>query len=122
MEHRGIMVNIFKGLLRSILITLIGVFILSLIMMVKDVNLKALGIAWVIITCISIFVGAIYSAKKNQERGWLVGLILGLLYYIILFIFTMILKEKVSFVLYDFYRLIIALAVGFFSGMLGINT
>lgn len=122
MEHNVSGVNILKGLLRSVFVTLIGVFILSLIMMVKDVNLKALGVAWVIITCVSIFVGAVYSAKKNEEKGWLVGLIIGLVYYIILFLFTLILKEKASFVLYDFYRLLIALAVGLFSGMLGINT
>lgn len=121
MEQGKIAVNVFKGILRAVFVTLIGVFILSLIMMVTDINLKVLGVTWVIITCISIFLGAIYSARKNGEKGWLVGLMVGLIYYILLLILTLALKEKPNFGMYDFYRMVISLAVGLFSGMLGIN-
>lgn len=122
MNEGNIALNIFKGILRAISVTLIGVFILSLIMMATDINLRVLGVTWVVITCISIFFGAAHSARKNGEKGWLVGLLVGFIYYLFLLIITLALKEKPSFGLYDFYRMVIALAVGFFSGILGINS
>lgn len=122
MRKANAMVNIFKGLMRAVFVTLIGVFILSVIMMIKDIELTALGVCWVVITCISIVFGAIYSAKKNGEHGWLIGLMVGLFYYIILLIITLFLKEEAGFGLYDFYRMVIALSIGLFSGMLGVNS
>lgn len=121
MEWNKCTVSIVKGIVRALILTVICVLAISLAMSFLDISSKTLGVLWIISTCVSILLGAIYAARKNEEKGWLVGLILAIVYYLLIMIISSIFKGAVHFGILDLGRLMIAMAIGLLSGMLGIN-
>lgn len=113
--------SVAKGVLRAIIATVFFVILLSIVMSFIFPDIKTLSVAWVVITCISILLGSIYAARRNGEKGWLVGLGVAFLYYIGLLILSAVFKDMVNFSIADVYRMLIALVIGVLSGMLGIN-
>ncbi|MBK1809316.1 TIGR04086 family membrane protein [Clostridium sp. YIM B02505] len=121
MEWSRYFANVAKGVLRALIATMIFVVIISIIMSFSLLSLKALSVMWVVITCLSILLGAIYSSRKNGEKGWLVGFGVGLCYFIIVLIISAVFKGNIALSINDLWRGLLALAVGALSGMLGIN-
>jgi putative membrane protein (TIGR04086 family) len=118
--NKGI-INIGKGVLRALILTVILVLAISLSMSFLDLSEKTLSVLWMVTTCLSILLGATYAAKKNEKNGWLIGLILAVVYYLIIMIISSIFRGNFLFEVVDFGRLIIAMVIGILSGMLGIN-
>lgn len=74
----------------------------------------------IIIPIISLFIGGFYIGKKSNEKGWLEGLKIGLIFIIILILFNLLgLQTKIEFKNILYYLIIIASSI--FGGMLGIN-
>ncbi|MDD7794053.1 MULTISPECIES: TIGR04086 family membrane protein [unclassified Clostridium] len=113
--------NSGRGLIRALLLTIFLLMVLALTMNFLDLSQKNLYVTYIIITCVSIVFGGVYGARKNQSKGWLVGLFVAILYYVFIGIVSAIAKGKVEFVSFDVYRLFFAMAIGILSGMLGIN-
>jgi putative membrane protein (TIGR04086 family) len=121
MEEKGFYVKVGKGVLRATIITVILLIILAVVMSMLEINQQIISVYYLFVTCISIIYGAIYAARKNNRKGWLVGLIVAMLYMIVLYIISAIFFNDTSFGLKDLFRVILALIVGILSGMLGIN-
>lgn len=122
MNKKQYFLNISKGTVRAILLTIIVMLVYSIIMNFTDLSLKTSSVVYLVTTCLSIVYGAIYASKANNKKGWFTGLITALLYMVIIFIVAMITNgPAVILTLEAFLRLILALAVGALSGMLGIN-
>ena len=113
--------NSGKGVFVSFISTIVMMLILAMVMSLMDLSTKSLYVGYVIVTCISIVFGSVYSAKKNGEKGWLAGLLVGILYYLLLGIVSSLAQGSLELGLFDLYRFIFAVAIGFLSGMLGIN-
>jgi len=113
--------NSGKGVFVSFISTIVMMLVLAMIMSFMDLSTKSLYVGYVVVTCISIVFGSIYSAKRNGSKGWLVGLLVGILYYILIGIISSIATGSMALGLFDFYRFIFAVAIGLLSGMLGIN-
>lgn len=113
--------NSGKGVVVSLISTIIMMILLALVMSFMDMSTKALYVGYIVVTCISIVFGSIYSAKRNGSKGWLVGLFVGIIYYLLIGVISSIVKGAVDLGLFDLYRLIFAMAIGLLSGMLGIN-
>lgn len=121
MEDNKYLRSVLKGTVGTLIFSFIGITFLS-IMMTKLVFSKGIfNMIYVIISLCSISLGAIIGAKRNESKGWLVGFGVALGYYIILFILSSCFRGEMAFKLFDFVKLIIALAVGTLAGMLGIN-
>ena len=121
MNNSIAMRKIMKGVIFALIITLIGVFLLSLAMVFFDIGPSTNVIINIIITVISVFLGTIYSAKAINRNGWIVGFFVALGYLLCIFVFYAVLNGGVELTINDLYRTIMALAVGIFSGMVGIN-
>ena len=113
--------KIIKGVVFALIITLIGIFLLSLAMIFLDISPSANVVVNIIITAVSVFLGTIYSAKAINRNGWMIGFFVALGYVLCIFVFYAVLNGGVELSITDLYRTIMALAVGIFSGMLGIN-
>lgn len=113
-------VYVGKGVLRACMITLIAAFILALIQTFSNIGGKTLSVAILMTTMISVIYGCIYSTRKINSRGWLVGILVSLMYILVLLITAFILGKD-SFQLKDFWRILLAVVTGTLSGMLGIN-
>lgn len=121
MELNKGVINVGKGVLRALILTVICVLAISFSMSFLDLSEKTLSVLWIVTTCLSILLGATYAAKKNQKNGWLIGLILAVVYYLIIMIISSIFRGSFIFGAVDFIRFIIAMVIGILSGMLGIN-
>lgn len=121
MEWRNYFNGVLKGTIFSVLLTVILCAILSLAMIFFTIENNILNVIYVVITCLGIIGGAIIASKMVGENGWMVGAMIGGVYYIVLFVLAYLLGGDYSLGLYDLYRLVISLVIGVLSGMIGIN-
>lgn len=121
MEQKAFLTKVSMGVFRSILITIALLIIFSIIMAFKDVGTQFMSVYYVVATCLSVVYGAMYSAKKNNRNGWLVGILVAVLYMSSIYILSAVLFKNTSFGTTELLRLLIAILVGALSGMLGIN-
>lgn len=113
---------IAEGVLRGFILTLIMLLIYAAVMCFVDTGDKANSIYYMITTLVSIMYGVIYAVKKLKRRGWVVGLIVSMLYMIILYLVFLIGNGKETvFNQGNYIRILLAAGVGALSGMLGIN-
>ncbi|WP_163215868.1 TIGR04086 family membrane protein [Clostridium thermarum] len=121
MEEKAFLTKVSMGVLRATLITIVLVIIFAIIMTFTDVSNQFLSVYYLVTTCLSVVYGAIYAARKNNKNGWLVGILVALLYMLLIFIASAVLFNNVFFGLTELLRITIAVVVGALSGMLGIN-
>lgn len=113
-------IYIGKGVLRGCIITLIFTFILALVQTYGSIGESTLSLCILITTMVSVIYGCIYAVRKINSKGWLVGILVTLLYILILYV-TAIILGKDGFSVKDTWRILLALVTGALSGMLGIN-
>ena len=119
-EIRKNYLYIGKGVLRGCALTVIIAFILALVQTFSSIGDSALSVCILITTMISIMYSCVYATKKINSRGWLVGLLVAILYMLIVYIAAMV-GGKDGLVIKDIWRVLLALLTGTLSGMLGIN-
>ncbi|GAA0077838.1 TIGR04086 family membrane protein [Clostridium sp. CTA-5] len=121
MESNNYVKSVFKGLFGAIILSLIGVIILSIFMKVIDFTPSIFSMLYVIISLVSLAIGSIIGAKANSSKGWLVGLGIGLSYYLVLFILSSYIGGAITFKIFDVAKFAISMVIGLLAGMLGIN-
>ncbi|WP_243141145.1 TIGR04086 family membrane protein [Alkaliphilus pronyensis] len=110
-----------KGLVRGYVLSLFLFLITALLITYTALNEGLIPIVNSIILILSVAYAAIYSAVNIGERGWLHGAIVGLLYILILLIFSKIFVSGFEFDKYVTYKIVISLFTGVIGGMIGIN-
>ena len=121
MEQKGFYGKIGKGVFRSTIITVFLLVVLAAIMSMRELTNSVISVYYLVVTCLSIIYGAIYAARKNNKKGWLVGMLVAFLYMVIIYLISAIFFKDTSITMKDFIRFVLALVVGTLSGMLGIN-
>ena len=111
MEKSEFFFNISKGVLRSVIVTTILLAIYSILMNFVDFSMKTVSVVYMVISCVSIVYGAIYASKTNGHKGWISGLAVSAFYMTLLLVFSGVMVVQI----------LLALGVGTWSGMLGIN-
>jgi putative membrane protein (TIGR04086 family) len=109
-----------KGVLRACIITIILAFILAVVQTFTSIGEGVLSMSILITTMLSIIYGSIYATRKISSKGWIVGIMVALLYMAIIYIAAVVLGKD-GFILKDLWRVLLALLTGTLSGMLGIN-
>ncbi|EJE7233643.1 TIGR04086 family membrane protein [Clostridium sporogenes] len=112
---------IVQGLLRAIIITVIMLLIFAVILTFKDIGEKISSIVYLLITILSIMYGTIYAVRKINKKGWLIGLVISIMYMAIIYIISIVSGNTLTFGTDRFIRIFLALILGILSGMLGIN-
>lgn len=110
-----------EGVLRGFFLTLFLILIYSIVCAYIDVKDIVTSVFIVVITALGIMYGAIYAVKKIKCKGWLNGLIVALIYMLAIYIISAINGRKFDISYYGLLRILLSLAVGMFSGMLGVN-
>lgn len=110
-----------EGVLRGFFLTLFLVLIYSILCSYIDIKDIVTSVYIVVVTALSVMYGAIYAVKKIKCKGWLNGLIVACIYMLVIYIISLINGRPVDISYYGLLRIFLSLAVGMFSGMLGIN-
>lgn len=110
-----------EGVLRGVIITVVLLLIFAVVMTFTEVSEKASSTFYLVTTILSIMYGSIYAVRKIKRRGWLVGIIVTILYLLVLYIVSVI-SGNPSVVGADrIPRILLAVIVGALSGIIGIN-
>ncbi|SHI03323.1 TIGR04086 family membrane protein [Sporanaerobacter acetigenes] len=112
---------ILKGLAVSYIITFAMILIISLLLTYTSLKESTIPIINTIAMIGSIVCGSIYLTLNTGEKGWLNGMLIGFLYFLILLILNKTFIKTFSFNTYSFSKLMISLVTGIIGGMIGIN-
>lgn len=121
MENKSAYVHLGEGVLRSFVMTLICILIYSVVLRFATITENVTSIFILVLTLLSVVFGAIYSARKINKRGWLIGLIVACLYMVILYLVSLLAGRDGALTSAHFIKFGLAAVVGALSGMLGIN-
>ena len=116
------MIRIFKGLMISFLITLVSVFIFSIILTYTNISEKVIPIVIIILTFISILIGTMIGIRKISKNGMLNGAIIGGAYVILLYLISSILNTGFTLNIYTVFMIIAGILSGIIGGIIGVNT
>nr|WP_252187873.1 TIGR04086 family membrane protein [Anaeromonas frigoriresistens] len=105
----------------SFIVTLIFFVLFTLILTYTKLSENLIPLIDSIILIISISLGAIKMSINTSKRGFLNGGVVGLVYIVILIIFSMIFMKDFQFSTYTLTKLIIGLVTGILAGMIGVN-
>lgn len=121
MEKNNSYLPAAEGVLRGFIITVVLLLIFAVVMTFIEVDEGASSMFYLITTLLSIMYGSIYAVRKIKRRGWLIGIIVTLLYLLILYIVSIISGNSSVIGTDRIMRFLLALIVGALSGMIGVN-
>lgn len=121
MQIKDFLKHTIKGVLYALAITIVLVLVFSIITTKFEFSESVNNIVTVVMTCLSLVIGAIIAAKSHGSKGWMLGFAVGAIYYIALYLLALIFGESAELGMYEFYRLLMSIGAGTLAGMLGIN-
>lgn len=121
MEWINYFKSVLRGLVWSLVIIIIISIIFSFIMNSIPIEERVFNIIYVVISCLALVVGSIIAVKSYGSKGWIVGLAVGCIFYIVLYLIGILFGAEATLTIYDFIKFILCLFIGLLSGMLGIN-
>lgn len=122
MENNNYFKCILKGTVGALLFAFLGLILLSFLMTKLVFSKHMFNVLYLVISLISLALGAIIAARKKQSKGMFVGFGVTVCYSVIIYIIYMIINGSFSFNKFELFKLIIALIVGGLGGVLGVNT
>jgi len=118
---KNICVPAAEGVLRGFIITVVLLLLLAVAMTFTDISEGISSTFYLITTLVSIMYGALFAVKKAKRKGWLLGIMVALLYMTVLYIVSIISGNASVLGVDRVERLGLALVAGALSGMLAIN-
>lgn len=114
-------VYILKGVVISVIFTLIFLFIFSVLLTYTNISEKFINPTIIVITAISILIGSSIGNLKVKRRGLLNGAIIGGMYLILIYLISSILSGSFSLTLESIIMIVIAMIFGMIGGIIGVN-
>lgn len=114
--------RITKGIIISIIISLISIFIFSIILTYSSISEGIIPIAIIVLTFISILIGTIISTRAVRKNGMLNGGIIGGVYVFMLYIISSISNAGFQLNTYTILMITFGLLGGIIGGIIGINS
>ena len=114
-------IYIIKGIIISILITMICLIIFSVILTNSNIQEKTIFPVVTIITVISITIGSIISSIKIKNKGIINGGLVGGIYIIFIYILSSIFFGNFLLNLYSIIMIVSAVLAGMLGGIIGVN-
>lgn len=109
--------GLIRGYILSLLLFLVSGMLIAFTMLGEGIiSAVASGIL-----ILSVAYAAIYCAAKIGSKGWFHGALVGLVYILIMLLFSKIFLSEFSLDKYVSYKVLISIATGVVGGMIGIN-
>ena len=111
-DNKNNVINIFKGIVISFILTLILLFIFSTILTYTQIPESTIGPVIIIITVISILIGSSISTIKIRKNGIINGGIIGMIYILILYLFSSMFETGFSVNIYSVIMIVFSIIAG----------
>lgn len=122
-EEKGINLSgiFLKSLGVCFLISFVMILLYALILSFTSVSDSSMNITMQVIMIVSITISSIFGGKKTSRKGWLFGLVLGLVFTVLLIPLGMGFGQDFSLDKYFFAKLLMGGVVGLIGGIIGVN-
>ena len=114
-------INLLKGVGISLAITLISLFIFTVILTYTNISEIYIEPVIMVITGLSILIGSFFGNTKIKKNGMLNGGLVGLIYLLILYLVSSLLNWKFGLNIQSIVMIIIGCICGITGGIFGIN-
>ena len=121
-ENDNSVLKICRGVVISILVTLVLLFFLSIILTYSNISENIIPISIVITSGVSILIGSVFTTKKMKRKGIVYGGIIGFIYILLIYLISSITNKSFSINIYSIMMIIFSLLSGMLGGILGVNT
>ncbi|RPF55519.1 TIGR04086 family membrane protein [Aquisalibacillus elongatus] len=111
----------FIGVVTVIALMLVSSLIIALLVNFTDMSSSAFSWTSFITSVLVLIVGGFYGGRKSEEKGWLTGIIVGVIYIIGIMIYQFLAQDAWMYESQALYFLIFIVAA-IVGGMLGVNT
>ena len=114
-ENKGIVKIFVLNTIIEFVLTIIMLFILSLLLSMTDLEEKVIEPSIIGITTFAILIGSFNISRKVKNKGFFIGIIQGIIYMLVLYLLS-------SFVSMDFslgLRSLTMIGLGIFGGAIG---
>ena len=115
-------INIGKGVLISLLFTIIFLIIFSTLLTYTNVSEKLITPVIIVITAISIFIGSTIGNLKMNKNGLINGGAIGGIYLISIYVISSIMSQNFTLNMQSIIMIIIGIICGMFGGIIGVNS
>lgn len=113
--------RVIKGSAFSIVITIIGILIYSIVLCNTSVAENSMPTVIIIITAISILIGSTISTTNINKNGILNGMFVGFTYIIIIYLLSSIITGDFSLNANSVIMIIASIIAGAVGGIIGVN-
>ena len=113
--------NIAKGVLISLISTVIMLFIFAILLTYTDINENITSTVIVVVTGISILMGSSIGNFKMKKNGLVNGAIIGAIYISTIYMISSILNWRFSLNFQSIIMIIIGMIFGILGGIIGVN-
>lgn len=110
-----------EGVLRGFIITVVLLLIFAVIMTFTEISETVSSTFYLVTTLLSIIYGTIYAVRKTNSRGFLVGIMVTVLYLMVIYVVSVISGNSAVIGYNRIARLLLALVVGAASGIVARN-
>jgi len=114
-------IYILRGIIVSVLITMLGLLIFSIILTKTNTSEATIFPVVVVITAISILIGSFIASGKIKNKGIVNGAIVGGCYMLVIYLLSSIMGNSFSLNVQSFVTIIAAIMAGIIGGILGVN-
>lgn len=114
-------IYILRGIIVSVLITMLGLLIFSIILTKTNTAEATIFPVVVVITAISILIGSFIASGKIKNKGIVNGAIVGGCYMLVIYLLSSIMGNSFSLNVQSFVTIIAAIMAGIIGGILGVN-
>jgi putative membrane protein (TIGR04086 family) len=112
--------DIVKGILYSVIISIIFILVYALIIKYSNINDSGIVIGNYIIKALSIFIGTLLGVK-NISKGAFKGFLIGLIYIVLSFFLFSLISKSLDFKSITIYDILGSVIIGLLSGIITVN-
>lgn len=113
--------NMFKGIIISFMLTLVLLFLYSVILTYTSISENTIAPVIIVITMISILIGSSITTNKIRKNGIVNGGIIGLTYILLIYIISSIIETGFSLNVYSIIMIVLSILAGMIGGIVGVN-
>ena len=115
------MKEIIKGVVISLIFTMIFLFIFSILLTYTNISESFITPVIIVITAISIFIGSSIGNIKMKKNGLLNGALIGGMYLLTIYLLSGIMNQDYSLSTASIIIIIAGMICGMFGGIIGVN-
>ena len=113
--------NIIKGVIISIIFTLLFLFVFSIILTYTNISEQFITPVIIVVTAISIFIGSSIGNMKMKKNGLINGALVGGIYLLSIYLLSGIINQNFALTTQSIIIIVAGMICGMFGGIIAVN-